>query len=91
VDAVDDVGVLGDDVAVGEGEYGVQAHGGPQLGHAGDDHPLGGAVGEQRRRDLGDGLAGGALAHAQQQPVRPAGEKISPIRVPNRVPRRRSG
>ena len=65
-DAVDDLGVDGDDIAVGEGEHGVQVHGRPQLGHSRNDHLLGRGLLEQLGRDLSDGLAGGALAHADQ-------------------------
>ena len=67
VDRVHDRRVERDDVAVGEGEHGVEVHRGAQLGHAGDDHPRSAApCVEQRRGDLGDRLPRGALAHADQ-------------------------
>ena len=66
MDAVDDVGVGGDAVAVGEGEDGVEVHRGAQLGHPGHDDLLGRALLEEGRGDLADRLAGAALAHADQ-------------------------
>ena len=63
VDSVDDVEIGGGDVAVGEGEHRVQVHGGAQLRHAGDDHPLGGAAFEHGRRKLSDRLTRAAFAH----------------------------
>jgi hypothetical protein len=66
LDAVDDVREDRDDVAVGEREHGVQVHRRAQLGHAGDDDPLGRAPLEQRGGHLRDRLARRALAHAHQ-------------------------
>ncbi|MNN77299.1 hypothetical protein D3C81_1937520 [compost metagenome] len=47
----------GHQVAVAEAEHGVQVHGGAGLRQAGDDHALGGALGEQGLGHLPDGLA----------------------------------
>ena len=66
MDVVDDVGVDGGAVTVGEGEHGVEVHRGPQLGHPSHDDPLGRACRKQRGRDLADGLPGTALAHADE-------------------------
>ena len=53
-------------VAVGEREHRVEVHRRADLRHRRDDDALGGALLEQRRRELADGLARGALAHADQ-------------------------
>ena len=53
-------------VAVGEGEHRVEVHRGADLRHRRDDDALGGALLEQRRGELADALARGALAHADQ-------------------------
>ncbi len=53
-------------VAVGEREHGVEVHRGADLRHRRDDDALGGALPEQRRRELADRLARRALAHADQ-------------------------
>ena len=55
-----------DQVAVAEAEHGIQMHRGAGLGQAGDNYFLGSSFGEQRLGDLANGLAGGALAHADQ-------------------------
>ncbi|MNH05872.1 hypothetical protein D3C79_652210 [compost metagenome] len=55
-----------DQVAVAEAEDSVQVHGGAGLWQAGDDHFLDGALGEQVLRELADGLARGALTHADE-------------------------
>ena len=66
MDRVDDRGEVRDDVAVGEREDGVQVHGGAQFRHARDNDLFGGTVVEQRRGDLSDRLARGALAHPHE-------------------------
>ena len=66
MDVVDDVGVEQHAVAIGEGEDRVEMHRGAQLRHRRHDHPLGRPLLEQRRRELADRLARGALAHADQ-------------------------
>ena len=63
---VDDVGIHQQAIPIGEGQHRVQVHRGPQLGHGGDDHPVGGVLFEQRRGELADRLARGPLAHADQ-------------------------
>ncbi len=55
-----------DDVAVGEGEDGVEVHRRAQLRHPGHHDLLGRALREEGGRDLGDGLARGALAHPHE-------------------------
>ena len=64
-------------VAVGEGEHGIQVHGGADLGHRRDDDALGGAFLEQRGRQLADGLARSALAHADQHVALADGHHIA--------------
>ena len=54
MDVVDDVGIEQHAVAIGEGEHRVEMHRGAQLGHRRDDHALGRALLEQRRRELAD-------------------------------------
>ena len=78
-DAVDDLGIDGDHIAVGKGEHRVEVHRGAKLRHSGDDHLLGGARCEQLGRDLGDGLARRALAHADEHdPVAGASTRRRP-------------
>ncbi|MDT4851295.1 hypothetical protein FQZ97_854730 [compost metagenome] len=69
----------GDQVAVAEGEHGVQVHGGAGLRQASDYHLLHGAFGEQRLRQLADGLAGSALAHADQHHTVADGHHVAPF------------
>ena len=77
---VDEVGLEQHAVAVGESEHGVEMHRGAHLGHRRDDDALGGAFLEQRRRELADGLARGALAHADQHIALADGHDVAALK-----------
>ena len=72
-------GVQADQVEIAKRKHRIQVHGRPQLGHAGHNYPFCCILFEQLNGQLGNGLVGGALAHADQHRTVTDGHDVPPF------------